>query len=179
MRIDSEGEAERLIRSIVRDATTRQRCLGAFADAVCEADRYGEGQWAVTCSKEKIRLQVGPVRICNIGDKSAGTERLWLALDRDSLRAGKEALLEGSGDWEWSDKDQRYQAIPTRNGYYFPSEEHEKIWPEIREIHFEAIRKAAQRGGLRPKTKAGHSPGILKYLRTTLGRSVPEPAYYG
>ena len=69
--------------------------------------------------------------------------------------------------------------IPTRNGYYLPSEDHEDIWPEIRELHFKAIRRAADRGGLRPKTKEGHSPGVLEYLRNTLGRSLPDPAYSG
>ncbi len=69
--------------------------------------------------------------------------------------------------------------IPTRNGYYLPSEDHEDIWPEIRELHFKAIRSAADRGGLRPKTKEGHSPGVLEYLRNTLGRSLPDPAYSG
>ena len=179
MRIDSEGEAERLICSIVRDVKTRQRCLEAFAEAVREAHRHSEGIWAVTCSDEKVRLQVGPVIICNIGDKSAGTERLWLALDRDSLaRGGKAALLEGSVDWEWGvGKYATYRVIPTRNGCYFPSERYEDIWPEVRELHFESIRRAAQRGGLRPKTKEGHSPGVLEYLRSTLGRSMPDPVY--
>ncbi len=181
MRIDSEGEAERLVCSILRNAQTRRRCLEAFADAVCEAHHYSEGLWAVTCSEEKVRLQVGPVIICNIGDRYAGTERLWLALDRDSLaRAGDGLTFERSRDWEWGvGKYATYRAIPTRNGYYLPSERHEEIWPEIRELHFEAIRKAAKRGGLRSKTKNGHSPGIPEYLRNALGRSVPDPAYSG
>ena len=181
VRIDSEGEAEKLVGSILRNTQTRQRCLEAFADAACEADRHSDGIWAVTCSKEKIRLQVGPVIICNIGDRRAGTERLWLALDRESLaRAGERSTFEGSGDWEWGvGKYATYRVISTRNGCYFPSERHEKIWPEIRGLHFEAIRRAGQRGGSRQRTKDGHSPGILEHLRNTLGRSVPDPAYSG
>ena len=180
MRINSEGEAKRLVCSILRDAETRRRCLEAFADAVREAHHHSEGLWAVTCLEEKVRLQVGPVIVCNIGNKRLGNERVWLALDRDSLGADQEALLAGSGDWQWGVGEfATYRVVPTRNGCYFPSERHEEIWPEIREMHFEAIRKAAQRGGLRPKTKVGHSPGILEYLKNALGRSVPDPAYSG
>ena len=179
MRIQTGGEAEGLVRSILRDAQTRRRCLEAFADAICEAHRHSEGLWAITCSEEKIRLQVGPVIICNIGDRHVGTERLWLALDMDSLaRSGSRSTFEGSGDWEWgAGKWATYRAVPTRNGYYLPSEKHEEIWPEIREHHFEAIRKAAQRGGLRSRTRDSHSPGVPEYLRSTLGRSVPDPAH--
>ena len=181
MRIESEGEAERLLCSILRDTQTRQRCLETFADAVREAHYHSEGLWAITCSKDKVRLQVGPVIIGNIGDRRAGTERLWLALDRTSLVRGDEGpTVEGSGDWEWGvGKWATYRVVPTRNGCYFPSEGHEEIWPEIRELHFEAIRKAARRGGLRQRTKDGHSPGISRYLRNALGRSVPDPAYSG
>ena len=119
--------------------------------------------------------------ICNIGDRNAGTERHWLALDRDSLaRAGTNAMLEGSEAWEWGvGKWATYRVVPTRNGCYFPPEGHEEILPEIRELHFEAIRKAARRGGLRQKTQDGHSPGIPRYLWNALGRSVPDPAYSG
>jgi hypothetical protein len=153
----------------------RRRCLEAFADAVVEADHHSEGLWAITCTEEKIRLQVGRVIICNIA-----VERMWMALDRDSLaRGGKEALLERSKSWQWSSKDSRYREIPTRNGYYLPSEDHEDIWPEIRELHFNAIRRAAERGGLRSRTKENHSPGVLEYLKNTLGRSLPDPAFSG
>ena len=178
MRIESAAEAEKYVSSILRDEDIERRCLEAFADTVEEAIRSNEEQWAITCKKGKVRLQVGPVIICNIGDGRAGTERLWMALDRDRLaREGKTALLDTFEEWQWSDVDQEYTAVSTRNGYYVPSERHDKVWLEIRELHFESIRKAADRGGLRLPTKNGHSPGVLEYLRSTIGRTLPPPAY--
>ena len=112
MKVNSESEAERLICSLVSEQM-RRRCLEAFADAVVEANHHTEGLWAITCTEEKVRLQVRRVIICNIA-----AERMWMALDRDSLASGgKESLLENSKSWQWSKKDSRYNYIPTRNGY--------------------------------------------------------------
>jgi hypothetical protein len=39
--VSSEGEARRLVLSVIPEPGTRQRCLIVFADAVEEANRHG------------------------------------------------------------------------------------------------------------------------------------------
>ncbi len=172
MGLSSESEAERLIHSILPEEGVRQRCLKVLADAISEANIYGRDRWVVTHEASKVRLHVGHLVVCTL---EGG--RVWMALDKGLLETAEHgSLLERSDDWAWGDgRYAEYRAIPSRNGYYSPSEEHAEIWPTIRRLHFESIYKAANQSTMDPRTPPSHSPAILRYLRNELGRHVPDP----
>ncbi len=178
MKSSSEDEAERFVVSVLPEAGIRQECLTMFADAVEEAHRCGRDRWAVTRTAEKVRLIVGHVIVCTFRDRPEHGP-VWMALDEELLgTSNHRSLLERSGDWEWDvDQYPRYATIRSRNGYYSPSEKHAELWPMIRRLHFEAIRKAADHRAMDPRTSKGHSPEILRYIEKELGRQLPDPLY--
>jgi putative restriction endonuclease len=177
MTISSESEARQHVLSILPERDVRQKCLEVFAEAVTEADACGRDRWAVTYRTGrdmKVRLIAGHIIVCTLGNG-----RIWMALDREILATSNaRSLLEASGDWEWgTGRFAEYRQIPSKNGYYLPSEKHLEIWPVIRQLHFESIRRAADQTTMDPRTPGRHSPEILQYLRDETGRDLPDPLY--
>lgn len=174
MKVGSDGEAERLVLSILPEVDVRQKCLEIFADAIAEANIYGRDKWAVVHTSRKVRLIVGHIIVCTIVDG-----HVWMALDKGLLGSSNDrSLLEQSGDWEWdTDGYPEYPSISSRNGHYRPSEKHAEIWPAVRRLHFESIYRAANQTTMDPRTPQGHSPEILRHLRNELGRHVPDPLH--
>jgi hypothetical protein len=177
MTISSEGEARQHVLSILPDKDVRKKCLTVFAEAVAEADARGKDRWTITYRTgrvPKVRLIVGHIIVCTLGDG-----RIWMALDRESLATSdSRSLLEASGDWEWgASRYAEYRQIPSKNGYYLPSEKHAEIWPVIRELHFASIGRTADQTTMDPRTPKKHSPEILQYLRDEIGRNLPDPLY--
>lgn len=177
MSVSSEGEARQLVLSILPQESARRKCLTAFADAISEASARGNDKWAVTHrtnGNPKIRLVVGHIIVCTLG-----SGRIWMALDKDALAtSGSRSPLEASDDWNWgTGRYAEYRQIPSRNGHYLPSDEHNMLWPEIRGLHFEAIRRAADQTTMDRRTPKKHTPAILQYLRNELGRDIPDPRY--
>jgi hypothetical protein len=130
--LGSVGEASRLMLSVLpSDADVRQKCLMVFADAIERADGHGRNVWAVTHTKDKVRLIVGHVIVCALKNRPEHGP-IWMALDKGFV-GSSQYPLEQSGDWEW-DNDQypEYKTIESRNGYYSPSENHDKLWDKIK-----------------------------------------------
>ena len=117
-------------------------------------------------------------QVCTLEDRPEHAP-IWMALDEGLLDTFHyQPLLEQSADWEWdTEKYPEYPTIQSRNGYYRPSERHADIWPLIKQLHFESVRKAAGQTTMDPRTPRGHALEILEYLRTELGRGVPDPLY--
>lgn len=140
--VSSEGEARQLFLSILPEPDTRQKCLTVFADAIEEANRHGRDVWAVTHTRDKVRLIVGHIIVCTLENRPEHGP-IWMALDKGLVGTSK-SLLERSGDWRWDvDQYPEYPTIESRNGYYSPSQKHAELWPTIRRLHFESIGKAA------------------------------------
>lgn len=180
MKISDETEARKYVTSVLGESDAEHIpdvehiLLEIFADAISEANVHGREKWAVTCDAGKVRLQVGHVIICTL---EGG--RIWMALDKGLLEGTrKRPRFESTEDWHWDDSVYpEYSSIGSRNGYYKPSGQHEGIWPGLRRLHFESIYRAANGQKIRSSTTERHSSGILKYLRYTLGRQVPDPLY--
>ena len=178
MKLSSEDEAKRFVASILPEPRIRHKVLMVFADAIDEAHRSGRDRWAVHCTREKVRLIVGHHRICTLADRPEHGP-IWMALDKGLLGTSNHRyLLERSGDWEWDvDRDPEYSAIESKNGYYSPSDGHTELWPTIRLLHFKSINKAADHRAMDPRTPKGHSPELLSFIRTELGRQSPDPLF--
>lgn len=178
MKLGSEDKARRLVLSVLPKTEVRQRCLTVFAEAIDEANRCGRDKWAVTHTKDKVRLVVGHIRIFTLRDRPKHGP-IWMALDKGLLATSNhKSLLERSEDWEWDvDQYPEYPTIQARNGYYSPSENHSEIWPTIRRLHFESIGRAVNQTTMDPRTFKGHSPELLSCIGKELGRQLPEPLY--
>lgn len=172
----SIAQVEQIVHSLLPDNKIREISLLAFRDAVLQADIYGSNKWGVYCLQDRIRLLVGSFIVFTIGQ-----DGLWLALDGEMLETSrdKSQVLESLQDWQWDTHDYpEYFKVPSKNGYYAPSENHSQAWPVVRDLHFEFIRKVALRyKSLRKDSQQKHMPVLLEYLRNELEQHFPEPRY--
>lgn len=173
---------ERILALLQLDLDMRKRCLGVLAEAIVEANTYGANKWGVHlvgAHRDRIRLLVG-----NLVVLSVGKHGLWMALDRQSLEESQEQkdYLEQSQDWEWdtglyADGYPEYKQVPSKNGYYTPSNDL-YLWLQVKELHFTLIRRTAEKyEQLNVRSQAKHSPDLLVYLRHALHRYIPDPVY--
>jgi 5-methylcytosine-specific restriction protein A len=147
-----------------------------FVEAINHANSCGGDKWGTYYLPNKIRLLVGSLIVFTINEGS-----IWLALDDQLLEASEQYqhLLGETDSWQWDKEDYpRYSAVPSRNGYYTPSEKHLTIWPVIRTLHFEYINKAAKKyAKLKSSSRVNNHLAVLDYLLNKLGEFVPYPSY--
>lgn len=167
----SEAEATRLIDRILQNPANREPCLRFFSNSINCAHAQGPSKWGVTLHDDRIRLNVGGVVVCTLQN-----DRLWLALDRESVSVETHASLEALIGWKW--EKHYYRVIPSLAAFYSPSQ------PDTQESqitaipHQQYIRLAAKRWHeLIPRCQQAHSPGVLKAISAILGRKLPDPAY--
>lgn len=169
---------ERVINSLIPDETNRKQYLLVFLESLRRSHTYGSDMWGVYHTNEVIRLLVGGLIVLTIEKQG-----IWITLDQQHIYESPEelAVLQRSHDWHWdTGRWSQYTRIPSRNGFYTPSDRHLQIWPVIRQFHFSYIEKAAQKfTQLREDSQSKHMPIVLAYLRNTLHQYVPEPSYGG
>ena len=172
----NEDEAKQIKCSLLPQEEKRKLCLEMFVEVVNHANSYGNDKWGTYYERKVVRLLVGSLIVFTI-------ERgcVWLALDKPLLEGSEQHqyLLERENSWQWDQDDYpTYSKVPSRNGYYIPSESHSEIWPIIRLLHFEFIRKVAEKyPSLRTTSQARHNSTLLSYLRNELEQFVPDPIY--
>jgi len=171
-------DIERVIKSLLPEAKIRKICLSILLESLIEANTYGSNKWGIyyIVDADRLRLLVGSLIVLSIHKQG-----VWMALDKQLLYELKEDfdILKTSQDWQWdSGRWSEYKKIPSKNGFYMPSEDHLRIWPIIRRLHFEYINKAANMfSQLREDSQKKHMQHVLTYLRNTLKQYVPEPFY--
>ena len=172
------SEVERIIASLLPDVKVRDRCLSVFVEALTEANLYGTHKWGVYYRNDALRLLVGSLIVLTIHRQG-----VWMALDRQLLQesANEFDILNQSKGWQWdTGRWSKYTRIPSKNGYYMPTDNHSQLWPHIRRFHFAYIEKAAYMfTQLREDSQQKHMPHVLAYLRQVVKHYVPEPAYGG
>jgi hypothetical protein len=178
---NSEREARDLIERRVKDPKIRLRYLSILADAIDKANNLDKSQWAVTVTGDYPRLVVGHYYTYSTYGISRG---VWLALDTEGL----DALAKQSPNdaffkaWKLDPKikDRHYKdrnRTPfSTNGYYDLSVADPSIWLMVERLSFGFITKALDIGQpIRTISREVHVLGILKYMRSELGRHIPDP----
>lgn len=159
-------EVIQVMHSLLPDARTRKICLEAFGESISYANSFGSHKWGAYYERGKVRLLVGSLIVFTIH-----SDCVWLALDQQLLEASQElsSFLESTEDWQWDDHDYpRYTKVPSRNGFYIPSDKHENVWDVIKQLHFEFISKtAAKYEKLREGTQKSES--LIDYIRSEIG----------
>ncbi len=166
------------MESIV-DTNNHRAVLSMLVDSIVEANLQTGGNWAVQCQRNDIRLTVGHYYIFVI-DRNG----IWLALDRDLIDTTNCLTeLENAGwvhDERYGSYKDKYQNIFSVNGYYVSQSGYLMGWSSvsISQLHFAFINSIITVGqSMDSRTPNTHSPGVVQYLRNTLGRTVPDPTY--
>lgn len=165
-------DVRKVIHSLLPDAKTRRLCLEAFGETVSYANSLGNEKWGAYYERGKVRLLVGSLIVFTLEPGCA-----WLALDQELLEKSQElsSFLESTEDWKWDDHDYpRYKKVPSRNGFYVPSDKHEDVWGVIKQLHFEFISKTAEKyEKLREGTQ--NSESLIEYIRSEIGDFLQSP----
>jgi 5-methylcytosine-specific restriction protein A len=176
MNRNDEVEVKSIIGSLHPQEEKRKLCLKMFAEAINQANSRGSDKWGTYYRPDKVRLLVGNLIVFTIE-----SECVWLALDKQLLESSEkyQHLLKESNSWQWDKVDYpAYSQVPSKNGYFIPSEDHLEIWPVIRSLHFEFIDKVATKyEQLKKTSQAKHNSAVVSYLRNELGQLVPAPVY--
>ncbi len=159
-------DVRKVVHSLLPDAETRRICLEIFSQAVSYANSFGSEKWGAYYDHGKVRLLVGSLIVFTIMPGC-----VWLALDQELLEKDEELnnFLENAKDWQWDNHDYaRYIKVPSRNGFYLPSDKHEEVWAVIKKLHFELISKTAVKyKKLRKGTQSSRS--LVEYIRSEIG----------
>lgn len=165
------------LASILPNEADRKTCLGWFRDAVIKANTCGNDKWGAYLRGNSIRLLVGNLIVFSVHTRG----RMWMALDKQLLEEAKEQndLLTSSLGWEWDTGQWReYKIVPSKNGYYKPSDGDRRIEPYIKELHFAYIERVARKySWLNVSSQKTHDPNFLDYVSSELMLDIPRPHY--
>ena len=165
-------DIRKVIHSLLPDAKTRRICLETFGETVNHANSFGSDKWGAYYERNKVRLLVGSLIVFTIEPGC-----VWLALDQELLEKSEELnnFLENTEDWQWDNHDYpRYTKVPSRNGFYVPSDKHKDVWTVIKQLHFEFISKtAAKYEKLREGTQNNES--LIEYIHSEIGDFLQSP----
>jgi hypothetical protein len=64
--------------------------------------------------------------------------------------------------------------VPSKNGFYVPSDEHQNIWAVIKQLHFEFISKTAAKYKKLRKGTQNNSKLLMEYIRGEIGDFFPS-----
>ncbi|MCX6039668.1 MAG: hypothetical protein NTV69_00815 [Caldilinea sp.] len=165
-------DVKTVIHSLFPDPKIRKRCLEAFDETVSYANSLGSEKWGAYYTRGQVRLLIGNLIVFTLEPGCT-----WLALDQELLEKSQElrSFLERAKEWKWDDHDYpRYTNVPSKNGFYVPSDEHQNIWAVIKQLHFEFISKTAAKYKKLRKGTQNNSKLLMEYIRDEIGDFFPS-----
>jgi len=164
--------AKRVIDKLLPSvAEIRRQCLTAFADSISRANAFGAAKWGATLHRDVVRLNVGHVVPLDIRQNKIFVAIIGGGLG--DLTSEERATLDGLVEWRG-----HFDSISDSRSFFVLPENWAKVWPLIETSCTRFIERAAQGPAeLHLDCQKAHSPGALAYLRSILGRDIPEPSY--
>ena len=169
---DNQDTVHEVIKNLIPDGASRHRSLDFLADSINTAYLLALGRWGLTLKKDLIRLNVGKIEVlaffpdvvdCLL-DLDSMPKELW-ANDRVTI-------LENENDPRLG----YYRSVPGSVVCDIFVEDFEGVLPLIQAWHRILIENALQTGR-NPMTRKAHSPAVIEYLSSYLGREVRHPSY--
>jgi len=165
---DSEAYARQVIESLLPDPESRRTCLNLMADYIVQAHRHSPATWEVTLFSDKVRLNVGSIQTYVILP-----DEIYLVTDANSLTDQDRVTLAQQGEVSL----QTYDSVSDTYDIQLPAQSLSTILPVVQKSYAPLIERAFE-GGKRTPYYKSHSPGVIKYMRSFLGRQdIPDPDY--
>jgi len=165
---NSEKSARQIIESLLPDAESRRACLNLMADYIIRAHQHSPATWEVTLFPDRVRLNVGSIQTCVIRSGA-----IYLVVDAHSLTDQDRAILAQQGTISL----ETYVTVPDAYDVQVPVQNLSTILSIVRKSCAPLIERAFK-GGKRTPYYKSHSPGVIKYMRSFLGRQdIPDPDY--
>ena len=153
------------------DAANRHQCLTVLVQSIQIAHSVGAGIWSLTLGKNGrlIRLNVGKLEVC-----AFFRNRVHLILDHTALQEKQRYLIE---QYALLDQPTAYASVPSSMFCDFSPKHLSLLIPALQPSYESLIRRATTTVKHRTGYYKSHSPGLISYLRTATGISVPDPIY--
>jgi 5-methylcytosine-specific restriction protein A len=170
-------QVSQFVNEIIPDDGLRHKCLCLFADSIAKLNALKPALWGVHCEVNKkdpmVRLYAGNLIVLTLEKRCA-----WLPLDQISLEESPEVgkNIEALKAWEWDKDDPNYKVkpVPSKNGFYTPSESHEDDWPPLKDLHFKFLDRVANTySKLNIASRKLDEPAVILYLKSVLDRNIP------
>jgi hypothetical protein len=163
--------AREAVESLLPDEGVRRACLSVLADSIEIAHACAPGVWGITLRSDRtLCLNVGAMYAFEIGSNGVS-----IAIDRSRLTDADRARLEEFGQWG----EYEFKRVPSAAELRIAPESLGDALASARPWHVSAIEGAAATVPVSHRTPyyKSHSPGVLAYVRTFLGRDLPDPEY--
>ena len=169
---DNQDSVREVIQNLIPKEVFRRKCLDFLADSINTAYVLAPDRWGVTLKKDLIRLNVGKIEalaffpdvIHCLVDLESMPRELWVD-DRVTI-------VENENDPELG----YYRSVRGSVVCNVLVEDFEGVLALIQDSHRILIEKASATGR-NPRTRKGHSPAVIEYLCSYLGRDIPHPSY--
>lgn len=170
-RINPESAFE-VIQTLIPRKSDRQVCLEFLANSIEMAHSISPNCWGVTLKDDLIRLNVGKIEVV-----SFLSEILHCILDHDTIpkKLWKDEIVNLFTD-EHDLESGIYKSVPNSVACNMFVQDAKKVIPLIQDSHRVLVESAAQTGR-HAMTKKAHSPAVIDYLSSFLGRRIPKPEY--
>lgn len=164
----SAESARLVIEKLLPQEASRRLALNYLADTMVQADAIGADVWGVTLFKDRVRLNIGTIEV-GVLEQNA----VYMTLHDEALT---EAARKQLKKWGQFGKKGAYRTAPDALGLRLPAEKLAAALPLLQEARAQLIEKLASR---RKRTTwyEAHSPGVIAYLQSALGRAIPNPSY--
>jgi hypothetical protein len=169
---DNQDSIAEAIQRLLPEEATRRGRLDFLADSIGTAYATSPDRWGLTLNKDFLRLNVGRIEVL-----AFIPDFIHCILDLDTLP--EDIREDDRVSLKENENDPRlgfYKSVPGSVVCNIFSEEPEEILALIKGSHKILIENAA-RTGRNPMTKKGHSPAVIDYLVSYLGRDIPQPTY--
>jgi len=168
----NSDSAAKVFRDLIPEERDRQICLEFFANSIAIAHALHPERWGITLKKDMIRLNVGNIEVVTLVP-----ELLHCMLDLDTIP--KEIWKNEIVDLDMNEHDPElgfYKSVPKSVACYMLIEDAKTVIPLIKDSHRLLVENASQTRR-HAMAKRAHSPGVIDYLASCLGREVPRPEY--
>lgn len=160
-------EARALIADMYPKAAQRRLAIELFAEAIEKADALNESIWGTTLRSDRVHLNVGKVVACGLY-----YGKVWLSLSLAALAPEDLAALGDAGIVA----SEEFKLLPGSAVFMFPVGALEAFAARVRPALLAFI-EAASRTAKYYGQQDVYSSGVLRFLESELGRTLPRPAY--
>jgi hypothetical protein len=166
---DTAEGTKQFVETCISDSTTRRAVAEFFASVVERAHRGGESRWTTSLHPGRLNVVVGLIRVLSLLPRRG----LLVVLSKEVLEPGASKELARVGKRVEEAFARLELATET---WTIPPAAIVETLPLVRKA-FDAVLEASIETATYSPYAAAHSPGVLGWLASEVGRALPSPSF--
>ncbi|MEP7137702.1 MAG: hypothetical protein ABI904_22480 [Chloroflexota bacterium] len=173
-RNDQDSAAE-VVQFLIPGKANQKECLEFLANSIEIAHALAPDRWGVTLKEDLLRLNVGRIEVL-----AFYSGILRCILDLHTIPEKLEKLRIDETVYIFPDKNDPeagfYKSVPGSVACNMYVTDTKKVLPLIQDSHRILVENASKTSR-HTMTKGAHSPAVIDYLSSYLGRTIHQPEY--